>query len=114
MPLFSSAAIFLAASFSSLTPAQQTEIDCLAVLTVASTETNSQSKFGVANMSERVGRLSGAVGERYARDYGMNADDFTGVFTERLIDVMMRNTGGAARIAKIKPQVMECAGMLPE
>lgn len=114
MSLFSSAALFFAASFSSLSPAQQNEIDCLAVLTVASTEANSGEKFGVANLSERVGRLSASVGERYARDYGMTADDFTNIFTDRLIDVMLRNTGGAQRIAKIKPQVASCSAMLPQ
>jgi len=113
MSLFSSAALFLAASFSSLSPAQQREINCLAVLTVASTESNSESKFHVPNLSERVGRLSQAVGARYTTEYGLTVDDFTNIFTERLIDAMMRNAGGAARIENIRPEVMACAEMLP-
>ena len=114
MSLFSSAALFIAASFSSLSPAQQTEIDCLAVLTVASTESNSQAKFGISNMSERVGRLSQAVGARYVSEYGISVDDFTAIFTDRLAGVMMRNSGGSARVANIRPQVEACKTMLPE
>ena len=109
----SSFALFLAASFSSLNPEQQREIDCLAVLTVAATEKDSEAKFGIPALSERTDRLSRAVGARYTTEYGLTVDDFTSIFTERLIDAMMRNTGGANRVELIRPEAMACAERLP-